>query len=159
MAKETVFSEEARQRFWAKVSAGSSGECWPWIGSRRPTGYGKIKAAGRFWQSTHVALILDGRPQPEAPNNFALHSCNTPPCCNPAHLHWGSHQTNMDEMKSQSRGSMGSRHGMAKLTEADVLTIRASTEHYLDAAARFGVTPSMIHNIRAGRSWKHVPQN
>lgn len=159
MSTQSVFNEETRQRFWAKVAPGAADDCWLWIGARRPTGYGKIKAEGRFWQSTHMALILDGRPPPPPPNNFALHSCNTPRCCNPAHLHWGSHQTNMNEMASQSRGAIGSRHGMAKLTESDVRAIRASDAHILDTAARFGVTPSMIRNIRAGRSWKHVTQN
>jgi len=55
--------------------------------------------------------------------------------------------------------SFGETHGMAKLTEKEVLEIRAA---YGDChlcsklAGKYGVCRSMIYKIRAGRNWKHV---
>lgn len=53
----------------------------------------------------------------------------------------------------------GERHPRAKVTEADVREIRRRVSDGAsptDLAARFGVTPSAIHGITAGRTWRHV---
>lgn len=50
----------------------------------------------------------------------------------------------------------GSANARAVLTEADVLGIRARTTRGVDEARRFGVTPTLICNIRKRKVWKHV---
>lgn len=55
--------------------------------------------------------------------------------------------------------SYGETHGMAKLIEKEIVEIKAATGdcHLCSKlAAKYGVCRSMIWNIRAGRSWKHV---
>jgi hypothetical protein len=51
----------------------------------------------------------------------------------------------------------GERHGNAKLTESDVLHIRASSEQGSVLAKRFNVTRCVITGIRKRRGWKHLP--
>lgn len=53
---------------------------------------------------------------------------------------------------------IGSRHYKAKLTEADVLEIRRVYKFRdgVKLAARYGVSPSMIHLIVHNRNWKHI---
>ena len=34
-------------RFWERVGSPDKNDCWPWIGSKQPRGYGKICEGGR----------------------------------------------------------------------------------------------------------------
>lgn len=58
------------------------------------------------------------------------------------------------------RVAKGERHPHSKLKDDDILEIRrlfSSGEHGLgDLAIRFGVTPSNIHCIVSGKTWRHL---
>lgn len=86
--------------FWSKVDKREADECWPWLGTVNHRGYGRLSNK----PATHIALSLDGRPRPVGA--MALHSCDNPPCCNPAHLRWGTAADNVADMVSRKRHSM-----------------------------------------------------
>jgi hypothetical protein len=50
----------------------------------------------------------------------------------------------------------GERHHAAKLTEQDVVAIRASRRSQRDIAAEYGIAVSTVFNILARRIWKHI---
>ena len=50
----------------------------------------------------------------------------------------------------------GYRLSRAKLTPADVRSIRTTGEHRRKLAARYGVSPQSIDNIRSRRTWWSV---
>lgn len=52
----------------------------------------------------------------------------------------------------------GEKHWMTKLTDADVRTIRKELLRptAVELAKRYGVTTTTIHNIRSGKTWKHI---
>lgn len=50
----------------------------------------------------------------------------------------------------------GERHWGVRLTNSDVLAIRASTATLRDLAKQYGVSPSTIYYARSGQSWKHI---
>lgn len=50
----------------------------------------------------------------------------------------------------------GASHPKSKLTEDDVRAIRASTEKGIRLAERYGVTATLISNIRQGKVWTHL---
>jgi len=93
-----------------------------------------------------------------------LHSCDNPPCCNPAHLFKGTRAVNNADKIAKGRARHWSPPGEqsvhAKVTEAQVRDIRRrhaqgdTTQTCL--AAEFGVSPSNIWQIVTRRSWKHV---
>jgi len=57
----------------------------------------------------------------------------------------------MDDMVKRGRSS-------AKLTEADVVAIRKDDESTSKALAiMFGVSEGMVHAVKNGTSWKHLP--
>jgi hypothetical protein len=87
---------------------------------------------------------------------LVLHSCDNPPCCNPDHLHLGTCADNSREMKERGRASRGSDHTHAKLTEADVVAIRASDRTERELADVYGCSSSSIGDARRGRTWGHV---
>ena len=50
----------------------------------------------------------------------------------------------------------GNLHGMAILSEQDVVTIRASTCNIKNLAIEYGISYACVHDIVSGRSWKHL---
>ena len=65
----------------------------------------------------------------------------------------------VDEWKAkanQSRGSVGSKNGSAKITEEDVIKIITSTEKNSVLARGFGLNSDYVADIRKGRVWKHI---
>ncbi len=98
------------ERFWAKIKVGGPDECWEWIAWRDRSGYGEIVIAGRKRRSNRVALQLFlGREISEGMG--ACHSCNNPPCSNPAHLSEGTQRQNnaFRIQKGRSRGGKTGR--------------------------------------------------
>lgn len=116
--------------FWSKISIGEPDECWPWMASRYPDGYGMvgIRNQGRSTTMRAHAFALTLATAEDANGRFTLHHCDNPPCCNPAHLYWGNQRQNIKDMDSRGRGKrvrlVGSKNPRAKLTEESVAELR-----------------------------------
>lgn len=97
------------ERFWPKVdrSAGPNG-CWPWMASR-VKGYGHFGVGSRTDQTNklviahRLAWILTHGPVPDG--ICVCHTCDNPPCCNPAHLWLGTHADNAADREAKGRGN------------------------------------------------------
>ncbi len=167
-------------RFWSHVdTSGGMFACWPWQASRNASGYGHFDHSGAHRFALQLAL---GRPLGEGME--ACHTCDNPPCCNPAHLFEGTHQDNVDDRNVKGRTAQGDhvpperrargdrhparriagwgqgeRNGRHRLTEDDVRTIRrrlAERVRWIDIAAEFGISKPAVSHIAAGRTWTHV---
>lgn len=96
-------------RFWARVDKSGAG-CWLYMGFRKWDGYGWVarsRGHGDYrWMTAHryAWMLTNGEP-PEGMH--LLHTCDNPPCCNPAHLRLGTHDENMAEMKAKGRWNSG----------------------------------------------------
>jgi DNA-binding XRE family transcriptional regulator len=95
------------QRFWEKVDKspgqGPKGDCWEWAGGRRPRGYGQFAIKQGVVVGAHVYSYK--RTSGEVPEGMEVcHSCDNPPCCNPAHLYAGTHKQNMALAAYRGRG-------------------------------------------------------
>ena len=88
------------------------------------------------------------------------HKCDTPLCVNPDHLFLGTAKDNVDDMDRKGRRvnaqAKGTRHGMARLTEDEVMAIRASNDKQNAIALRFGVHKTLVSLIKCGKVWKHT---
>lgn len=148
-------SEELR--FWSKVRIAWPDDCWEWQAGTDTAGYGKFKRAGRTVRSHRYALLaahdmLDT-------DKHVLHSCDNPPCCNPAHLRLGTNAENVADMVSRGRQLAGEANGYAKLTEPDALKIRQLASGGVmqrEIAAAYGVSQQTISDIKLGKLWGHV---
>jgi hypothetical protein len=169
-------------RFWGKVDDGGGPDaCWPWLG-----GFFAGKRYGQFmwapgdnrrahrvaWELTHGAI----------PAGWVIaHTCDNPPCCNPAHLWLATVAQNNQDRDRKGRASQGDAHWLrrnperaaacgfggrpgeannaARLTEDAVRAIRrahADGEMGVSIAKRFSVSPTTVCNIVKKTRWKHV---
>ena len=91
-----------------------------------------------------------------------LHQCDNPPCVRPDHLFLGTQLDNTRdcENKGRARHPKGLEHGMAKLTDADVLEIRRvynmKTNHGGHLGRKYNVTRQLITKIVRREVWKHI---
>lgn len=149
------------ERFWAKVQRSADiTECWIWLACRNPAGYGAFNIGGRAWLAPRVAYLLTYGPFPLELN--VLHRCDNPPCCNPHHLFLGTQTENILDMRVKGRGNVGrgSRHRLAKLTDAQVIEIRKryeQGERVTTIAQAYGVHTRTICSIKSRTTWKHLP--
>ena len=72
-------------------------------------------------------------------------------------LRWGTHQENADDRVAHGRSGRGEAHPLSKLTEAQVLEIRAATNiSYRELGSRYGTSADYVETIRSRRVWKHI---
>ncbi|QYJ00739.1 HNH endonuclease [Thalassovita mediterranea] len=149
-----------RQRFcslpctlWSKVDIRGADECWPWRAKTRWKGYGKFTRNGITMWAHRVAFELSHQTSPPA---LVCHECDNPCCCNPAHLFAGDvHKNNADKI-AKDRQARGNRYKSAKLNEAKVRAIRASSLSNTELAKKYDVARATIYNVRHRLKWAHV---
>jgi HNH endonuclease len=140
----------ARERFWELVdqSAGLDA-CWPWMGTRNPSGYGKLRLQGSHHDSLahRYAYELTYGAAPE----FVLHRCDNPPCCNPAHLVSGSPAANVRDMFSKRRGRPYGKTQRFTCAEAEAIRLAARDGEPVASIARRLQSPeATVGNIVRG---------
>lgn len=152
------------QRFWAKVDKRGDDECWPWTAGCTTAGYGSIGSGGAGTPNLYAHRISYEFAHGTIPEGLhVLHSCDNPPCCNPAHLFLGTQVENMADMCAKGRNvppraPPNNKHA-AKLTKAQVAEIRQASGTYRAIAARFGISRSNVGFIKTGKSWREeAPQ-
>jgi hypothetical protein len=157
------------ERFNEKWVPEPNSGCWFWIAAVNRRGYGvtQSRLAHRVsWQRTNGVAIPEGL--------CVLHKCDTTCCVNPDHLSLGTQAENMADMVRKGRQAAGfrtgarrypervprgSRSGLSKLTEADVILIRVRLSHGVrqrEIAAEFGVARPTVSNIATGTTWGHL---
>lgn len=148
------------KRFWNKVNIGSSDECWEWIASKVPKGYGHMKISSNQKPGIAHRIAYDltfGK----IPQGFCvLHHCDNPSCCNPKHLFLGTYADNNFDRDKKGHTAWGEKNGIAKLSVEKVRKIRIlysmGSFSYNDLALKFNVGKTTIQNVINRESWSRV---
>jgi len=134
--------------------------CWLWPGAAGKH-YGVYKTKGVQRLAHRLSWEYHNGPIPLGMH--VLHKCDVPLCVNPDHLWLGTHLDNVADMNAKGRhgkttdnGVKGERNYRARLSTADVIAIRASTDTQRTIAARYGIGQSAVCKIRRGINWSHV---
>lgn len=145
------------ERLWSKVDVRGPDECWEWQGASQQKGHGVIRVGDRNVMTHRLAYELTNGPIPSG--QMIRHTCDNPPCCNPAHLIPGTHLDNTADMVSRERQERGQRHHNARLSDVDVIEIRrlanAGIPHR-EIAKQFGIHRQYVSSLKRGKSWKHL---
>lgn len=173
------FTPDVLARFWSKVKVANPSECWEWQAGRirlagrnygRFTLNGKEIRAHRFSYLLHTGPILD--------DLFVCHTCDNPPCVNPAHLWLGTNADNQRDASIKGRSANNwrppkgnahwtryrnqdvpklSNHPRAKLTEAIVTEARklaSEGRQYCHLARSVGATTTSLSYAVKRKTWK-----
>ena len=138
------------KRFWDKVDRRGSDECWLWQASTKDGRYGSFREnSSRTTVRAHrFAFQLQNGYLPEV----VRHSCDTPLCCNPAHLLPGTQADNV-------RDTVERRRHKAKLSDEQVKEVRrrlAEGYYHRDIAADFNVSREIVTSINLGKTYAHI---
>ncbi len=133
--------------------------CIDWIGANRGTKapYGMLNWRSRY-TSVHI-LSWELYNETTVPRGLVVrHTCDRHQCLNPQHLEIGTTADNMADREARGRGRQpkGEASGRSKLTESQVLAIRASTTSQSVTAKAYGVTKPLIRYIRQRKIWRHI---
>ena len=161
---------------------------WVWMGTTDSKGrYGVLRRGRRVLLAHRVAWEIKNGPIPAG--MAVCHTCDNPPCVRPDHLWLGTLAENIRDRDAKGRAATGDRngarthperlprgdnhfrrcrpdlvlrgsaHGRARLTEDQVLDIRArcaAGETRKAVADSYGVGRTLISQIALRQIWRHI---
>lgn len=142
--------------------------CWLFTGPVQENGYGYIvdprkpfnrASAPRLIVPRLICETVHGEKMPTGV--VARHTCDNPPCINPAHLVPGTKKDNFDDAVRRNRWTpnLGTTNGRALVTEDQVREIRKTAPRGAKReafGAQYGLSGSMVGKIVRRENWKHV---
>lgn len=158
--------------------------CWEWQGHIALTGYGMFSIRRKndkgktISAGAHVVSYVLHNKLPDMPNAgrdpnlpalCVMHSCDNPPCVNPAHLSLGTRRENHEDKVRKGRQIVGKDHALrwrgekhahALVTDKQVIEIRkrrAAGESNIGLAKEFGMSQSAMSSLCHGIAWSHLP--
>jgi hypothetical protein len=146
--------DKHKARFWSKVAV-TAGGCWPWTGAKTKGGYGNFAVNRKATYAHRLAYEDVKGPIPEGLK--ACHKCDNKLCCNPEHIYAGTPKENTQD--AINRGLLkqdGEDSVNAKLTNEQVLAIRADDRDNYTIASEYGMSNQQISRIKLRQRWKHL---
>lgn len=130
-----------------------SEECCIWPFAIHSTGYAIASINGSQTHIHSYICELAHGPKPES-GMHAAHRCGVRTCVSPKHVRWATPAENAHDRITHGTQTRGSQSN-SRLTEADVIEIRALYEHVTVAMLSriFGVHRHTIENVIFRRTW------
>lgn len=109
----------------------------------------QIAAHRLSWMFYHKGEVPDGM--------VVMHTCDNPPCVNPAHLQLGTQPENIADRDAKKRQAKGAKMGNATITQGQAFAIGnlVKTDLYAwhQIASMVGCTRTQVVGIATGRTW------
>lgn len=146
------FSDTEVRKFWRRVNWRGQGsdDCWLWDRLDSATAQGTNGLAGQYgvyigWRAHALAKFIDDDQRPPPHGMGVCHTCDTPRCCNPRHLFYGTAKDNHDDMVAKGRQR---KPGPGKrLSRSVKLEIQQSRQRIATLSRRHGVSRGTIKRI------------
>lgn len=146
------------EKFWDSAQPIPFCGCFVWMrGTFSKNGYGAVHFRGVTRRAHRVAWILNNGEIPKGLK--VLHSCDNPPCINPAHLFLGTDSDNMKDRDKKNRQCKGADHPDTKLTPHDakmILDLRGQRWTLGAIGSLWEVSKQRIWQIERGIKCKHL---
>jgi hypothetical protein len=141
-------------RFLSYVQPVTESGCWLYDGASTGNGYGKFSVRNKTyrahrWAYEHFIGALSAE-------QVVCHRCDVPCCVNPDHLYAANHAANVADKVTKGRQAKGASCGRAKLTDDQIIAIRASGASLTEIGRQFGVHRSLVKRIKLRKAWRHV---
>lgn len=146
-----------RDRFMLRVRAGVLGDCWPFDGANAGRSEQTYRKFDGEYAHRYMWQLVHRRPPPRG--KVVRHTCDNPSCVNPTHLVLGTYKQNAQDCNNRGRRVHGERHPSARLTEAQVRSVRRRWKQgvrQVDLAQEYGISQAAISLICCGRNWRRV---
>ena len=147
---------------WLHVEKRGPDECWLWTGFVDATGYGQFGHESKSCKP-HRVILAEKLGRSLSPEECCMHSCDTPLCCNPAHLSIGTRGENIVDAHRKRRLSRPPRAhvlgGSTAFSEDEVTAMRqrrANGEKIVHIAKSLGINRLTVSNIVNRKTWRHV---
>lgn len=146
--------------FFRSELANPSEGCRIWPYSKDKDGYGFVSNNGKTIRVHAAACEWRWGPK-SSPDLVARHGpCRNPSCWAWEHVTWGTHRDNLLDRWRDGTEPVGVRNGNHKLTDAQVLQIRARYAAggitYRQLAGAYGVSQTLIAMTLRREIWTHV---
>ena len=130
--------------------------CHEWLRAKNK-GYGHLFDSDR-WAVVGAHIFAYERLHGKVPEGMHVcHSCDNRGCVNPAHLFLGTNTDNRLDSVVKRRHAFGSRHGRAKIDEAQAEAIKqawkAGGASQKQIAQQFGISQTQVSRIVNNQRW------
>jgi len=124
--------------------------CWLWTGTKNGYGYGifLLPEEKQIRAHRYAYEFFTGKKIPQG--MIIMHTCDNPPCVNPAHLRVATKGENNADTAHKNRHNYGIDHWNGKLTQKDIADVRSSKETKASLSRKYGVAYSHIWRIIHG---------
>lgn len=136
--------------------------CINFKGHINGNGYGVVTIDYKQYLAHRIAFKLANPRKIIRGPMCVCHRCDNKICINPNHLFLGTRIDNNKDRDDKKRTVIvcGSKNGMSRLTELDVVRIKSLINNKLGSFAsigiKFGVKWQTIQAIAKGKTWKHL---
>lgn len=134
------------ERFWNKVDR--SGDCWTWTAGRDGAEYGQFRYEGKNIKAHRVSFFLSNGYWPRV----IRHSCDNPPCVNPAHLLDGTYKENSDDVYNRERN-----YGLLASQVKEIRNLPMSRTIIVEVMNKYGVKEDAARAALNGKAWERLP--
>jgi uncharacterized protein YerC len=118
---------------------------------RNGNGKGEAASAARLCAEQVAAIRTDPRPSRAVAADYGVSQATI------SAIWRGDSWGGIGDSLTRHGRRRGSRHALAKLTEADIPNIRADSRKQRDIAKEYGVDQQIIGRIKRRLIWAHVP--
>lgn len=131
--------------------------CHEWLRSKKRDGYGYLYAINKGKVIGAHVFSYERSIGPIPTGMHVCHSCDNKGCVSPAHLFLGTNTDNRLDSVVKRRHAFGSRHGQAKIDEAQAEAIKRSWKEggvsQKQIAQQFGISQTQVSRIVNNQRW------